>query len=161
MLIRKEQLAFFPEQQASSNGLRLTTFPQEQSIDAVEEAADKLRPVLMIGKEQFAFLTEQQSNSYELRLTKFLQEQFTDAAEELTDKLRSEVSAQIGKARGYGLLSEQEVASYVISAWLMGRNFDAVPAVQKVLAAQTSPGMKARFLEQWTNQVFEELAGGT
>jgi hypothetical protein len=106
-------------------------------------------------------LTEHGDRSYELRLTRFLQEQFADAAKEPTNRLRPDVAAQIGKARGYGLLSEQEVAIYVITAWLLGQSFDReFPAAHEVLTSPVSAELKAHFLEQWSRQMFEELAGG-
>jgi hypothetical protein len=115
---------------------------------------------LIIRKEQLAFLAEQQGHSYALRLTKFLQLQFPDAGQEPTDKLLPEVAAQIKNAQNYGLLTEQDIAHYVISAWLLGKNFDhEFPAAQEVLAAPISAEMKVHFLEHWTQQIFAELEG--
>ena len=116
---------------------------------------------MKVRSEQIAALDQHQSRDYELRLTKFLQEQFADAASEPADMLLPEVAAQIQRARGYGLLSENEIANYVISAWLLGKDFDQeFPAAKQVLRAPISGNMKAHFLEQWAKQIFEELEGG-
>jgi len=115
---------------------------------------------LKIRKQQFDVLNQQQEADYELRLTRFLRMQFADAAAEPVEKLRPEVAGQIAKARRYGLLTEQEVASYVISAWLLGQDFDKeFPAAQEVLTAPVSGNVKACFLEQWTQELFEKLEG--
>lgn len=116
---------------------------------------------MKIRKQQFDALNQQQEAGYELRLTEFLRKQFADAAVKPVAKLRPEVAGQIAKARGYGLLTEQEVASYVISAWLLGQDFDKeFPAAQEVLTAPVSGNVKASFLEQWTQELFEKLEGG-
>jgi hypothetical protein len=116
---------------------------------------------LKIRKELFDALNQQHEARYVSRLTNFLRERFPDAAQEPVEKLRPEVTAQIAKARGYGLSTEQELADYVISAWLLGQDFDKdFPAAREVLTAPISGNMKAYFLEQWTKQLFEELEGG-
>jgi len=113
---------------------------------------------LRIRKKQISFLDEQQSATYELRLAKFLQEQFSDAAQEPLVKLRPEVSVQIEKAHGYGLVSEQDIADYAVTAWLLGADFDTeFPAAKEVLTSQIPGEMKARFLEEWTKEMFETL----
>lgn len=116
---------------------------------------------MKIRKEQVTFLDEQGGKSYELRLTRFLRQQFPDAAEESEERLRPDVAVQIERAQGYGLLTEQEVATYVISAWLLGKSFDRdFPAATEVLTSSVPSGMKAHFLEHWTRQMFEELTRG-
>jgi hypothetical protein len=115
---------------------------------------------LKIRKEQLDALNRRQETDYQLRLVNLLREQFPDSAGEPVEKLRPEVVAQIAKARGYGLFSEQEIAGYVISAWLLGPDFDKeFPAAREVLTAPISGNMKASFLEKWTEELFEKLEG--
>lgn len=115
---------------------------------------------MKIRKEQLDALNRKQAADYELRVTRFLRQQFADATQEPEEQLRLQVAAQIVKARGYGLVTEQEVASYVVSAWLLGQHFDTeFPAAQEVLTAPISGNMKACFLEEWTRELFQRLEG--
>jgi hypothetical protein len=113
---------------------------------------------VIIRKQQLTFLNEHQAATYELRLTRFLREQFPEAAEVDAAELRPAVAAQICKGRAYGCEDEQDAAAYVITAWLLGTDFDArFPAARDVLASSLSGKMKARFLEEWTKEMFQEL----
>jgi hypothetical protein len=115
-------------------------------------------PPVIIRKQQLTFLNEHQAAIYELRLSRFLREQFLDAAEEDPAELRREVAGQIHKGRTYGCEDEQDVAAYVITAWLLGTDFDTrFPAAHDVLTSSLSGKMKARFLEQWTKEMLQEL----
>lgn len=113
---------------------------------------------MILRKEQLTFLNEHQAATYELRLTRFLREQFSDAAEADPAELRCEVASQIRKGRVYGCEDEQDAAAYVITAWLLGTDFDArFPAARDLLRSSLSGKMKARFLEEWTKEIFQEL----
>jgi hypothetical protein len=116
--------------------------------------------MLNIREEQLESFNQHGTHDYELRLAKFLQDRFADAAQEPTDKLHPHVAEQIEKAREYCLLSEQQVAVYVISAWLLGRDFDTeMLAVREVLTAPIPGDAKTHFLRQLTIQIFKELEG--
>ena len=115
---------------------------------------------MRIRNQQLTFLSEQQELSYEQRLTSFLQSQFADALAQPVDQLRPAVSTQIKKARSYQILTEQDIAVYVITAFLLGENFDSqFPAAGDVLTAQIPGEMKSKFLEDWTEEIFVELEG--
>ena len=114
--------------------------------------------VLRIRKDQFALFSAHQSSGFELRLAEFLQAQFADAAQIPLLTLRPEVAAQIERAQGYGVKSEQDIADYVVTAWLLGIDFDTrFPAANEVLTADLPGEMKAQFLEEWTKEMFEKL----
>ena len=113
---------------------------------------------MILRKTQVAFLDQQQSSSFERRLIAFLQQEFEGAAREPAAALQPELAVQISNARKYDLLTEQSIASYVVTAWLLGPDFDvAFPAANEVLTAQIPGEMKAAFLEAWTTELFETL----
>jgi hypothetical protein len=116
---------------------------------------------MKLRKDQLDALNRQQEIDYQVRLTDFLREQFPDAAQEPLNRLRAEVGAQIVRARSYGLFTEQEIANYVLSAWLLGQDFDQeFPAAREVLMAPISGNMKSVFLEKWTEELFKTLEEG-
>ena len=69
---------------------------------------------------------------------------------------------QYGKANGYGLSSELDAARYVITAWLLGTDFDTrFPAMQEILRdASLSPERKADSIEGFSVTLLETLQAG-
>ncbi len=76
---------------------------------------------------------------------------------------RAELRAQQRRAAGYGLRSELDVARYVITAWLLGPDFDErFPAMREVLSApQLAAADKADAIERIAATVLAELDGST
>ena len=93
-----------------------------------------------------------------LRLVQFLRNQFPDAVTAPQKELEAGVERQIKQARGHGFLAEQDIATYVTSAWLLGEEFDReFPAVAEVLESISPVDEKANWLEQFTETIFREL----
>lgn len=68
---------------------------------------------------------------------------------------------QVANANRYGLTSELDVARYVITAWLLGVDFDTrFPAMAEVLASeQLTPSQKAEALERLATTLLQTLNG--
>lgn len=73
-----------------------------------------------------------------------------------------ELRRQCERARAYGLRAELDIARYVVTAWLLGVDFDTrFPAMQQVLATdRLQPAQKADAIEKIAMAVFKELARG-
>lgn len=100
---------------------------------------------------------------FERRLAQIIIEADPSASKALSnDKGRAELRAQCGKARGYGLTTEIEIARYVITAWLMGLDFDTkFPAMAEILnSGYLSPAEKAEAIEKLTVMVLSTLKNG-
>ena len=69
--------------------------------------------------------------------------------------------AQIASARRHGMASELDIARYVITAWLLGPDFDTrFPAMAEVLASdRLTPSQKAEALERITETLLATLRG--
>ncbi len=69
---------------------------------------------------------------------------------------------QCAKARSYGLSAELDVANYVISAWMLGVDFDTrFPAMHEILLSpQLTASEKASLITQVTSVVLSELEKG-
>lgn len=115
---------------------------------------------MKIRKTQFDRLSVEAERAFEMKVADYLAERFDDARSNA--EARSHVAhVALTSSRGYGLSSEQEVATYAVSAWLLGKSFDVeFPAARKVLSADIPGALKARFLEEWTIQLFNELEVG-
>lgn len=70
---------------------------------------------------------------------------------------------QCAKARSYGLKSELEIGRYVISAWLLGSDFDErFPSINEYLrTTRLTPSQKAEAIERIATAVLSELLQGT
>lgn len=72
------------------------------------------------------------------------------------------LQAQVANARRYGMRSELDLARYVITAWLLGLDFDTrFPAMAEVLAIERlGPSQKAEALERISTTLLETLNPG-
>jgi hypothetical protein len=113
----------------------------------------RLRPAQM---RAFARASE---DRFADRLVSFLQEQFPDAAGEPRGSLRAAVVEQLGRAREYGFVTETQLTTYVVTAWLLGAEFDSdMPAARHMLRSQMhTPDDKALWLERFTEKLFRTL----
>lgn len=115
---------------------------------------------MRIRKQQMHALQRQQGIAYELRLARFLREQFPDAARESEAALIDGIRTLVANARRYGLASEQQIAIYVVSGWLLGDRFDEeFPAAKQILGADMPAEEKSQLLERFTEELFDTLAG--
>ena len=74
----------------------------------------------------------------------------------------SQLDALIARARGYGLLAELDIGRFVVTAWLLGLDFDQrFPAMQEILTEpRLSPTQKADAIEQLCTTVLDRLHQG-
>jgi hypothetical protein len=100
---------------------------------------------------------------FQSRLVAAIAEHDSNAEAELqTLEGRKELDRQCKRARSYGLRTELELARYVVTAWLLGANFDTrFPAMQQVLSTNMlqSPE-KADAIEKIAIAVLHELTEG-
>jgi hypothetical protein len=68
--------------------------------------------------------------------------------------------AQVGRARGHGFSSEGDIASYVITAWILGPDFDtSFGAMRDVLRSSMTPAARIDAMERITETVMATLTG--
>lgn len=72
------------------------------------------------------------------------------------------LQAQVANARRYGMRSELDLARYVITAWLLGLDFDTrFPAMAEVLATERlGLSQKAEAMERISTTLLETLNPG-
>ena len=93
-----------------------------------------------------------------VRVANLLGDLFPDAQDLPRDELIRSVRAQMRRAMGYGFIAEQDVASYVVTAWLLGESFDTeFPAAGQILNAPDPPEVRTARLEEWTKVLFAAL----
>lgn len=93
-------------------------------------------------------------------MTLLLHEQFPEDLPDPGDTaLQAFVKSQTEAAYAHGFAKEREVATYVLTAWMLGENFDtAIPSVAECLADATmTAGEKADWLECYTVTLFDVL----
>ena len=94
------------------------------------------------------------------RMALLLHEKYPDELPDPADpELRIFIQSQSDKARRHGFCKEREIATYVLTAWILGVDFDtAMPAVAECLATPTMPpAQKADWLEAYTVTLLDTL----
>lgn len=74
----------------------------------------------------------------------------------------SQLDALIARARRYGLLAELDIGRFIVTAWLLGVDFDSrFPAMQEILTEpRLSPTQKADAIERLCTAVLDGLHQG-
>jgi hypothetical protein len=114
---------------------------------------------MQIRKEQIETFSKEGLIRFEERIADFLQNEFPDAKEVPQGELMPVIHEQVNNSRTYGLGTEQQIANYVTTAWLLGQEFDTeFPAAQEMLtSSEYSADDKAEWLAQWTEEMFKAL----
>jgi hypothetical protein len=115
---------------------------------------------LKISKRQMEHLA---NDSLTRRIIATLRDKFpTEIDAEDPQQLSETVRDQIGLARQRGFVSEYGVATFVVTAWILGLGFDTrMPAVAECLAREDMPEEeKALWLEQYCTLLLTKLAEG-
>lgn len=115
---------------------------------------------MKIRTPQVAGLSDAGSAGFESRLAAFLNDKYPESKSIPEAQFREGIRGEITKARSYGLETEQQIATYVHSSWVLGRDFDSrfPAAAEKLPSPAYSPEQKAGWLAAWTKALFESLA---
>ncbi|QHT65638.1 hypothetical protein GXP67_02630 [Rhodocytophaga rosea] len=99
------------------------------------------------------------TDSFKSRLVDFLHESFPDSKATPVAEMKKTIHTVLQKAIGYGLDNEADLAAYVITAYVLGENFDQEIPEAKQLLQDTgyTSNQKANQLETWTRQVMQTL----
>jgi hypothetical protein len=116
---------------------------------------------MKISPEQRKTFEEVVASDLYKRLASFLRERFEDTRAVADPELVQAIRGQVERAVRYGLQSEQQLAAYVTTAWLLGKDFDETfPRIRTVLCSPAyQPDEKSDFLLTHTAQIFEALGG--
>jgi len=108
--------------------------------------------------EQMAALSEQSVSEFVDRLIDLFANRYPRIKEVPRDEMRRFVREQMARAEGYGFELEPDFGAYVLTAWVLGPEFDRQYApVQAVLNSPAySRDEKREWLMTWT---YELLAG--
>jgi hypothetical protein len=113
--------------------------------------------MLRINPQQLANIA---TSRFEQRLVRVLVETVPDAQGVIdTPKGRQLLREQCDLARSYRLLSELDIARFVITAWLIGPQFDSrIPAFTEILNdTQLTPSQKSEAIARVASTVLTEL----
>jgi hypothetical protein len=98
---------------------------------------------------------------FEARVVDFLRDQFENARAAPRRELAPGVREQIARASAHGLVTERQVVAYVVTAWILGVDFDTTfPYLRTVLDAPIDPEQKAEMLSAHTRDYISALQGG-
>lgn len=97
--------------------------------------------------------------AFEQRLASFVNERVVVHDNgPVSEQMKAWIHAQVCRACEHGFDTEQSIATYVLTAWIMGDNFDrSFPAAHCVLQSGLSPEEKADWLGSWAPVVLDRL----
>jgi hypothetical protein len=106
----------------------------------------QLETLSAIGREEFI-----------KKMMKLLRDNFVDVRSIPMHVLHDKISVQIENAKGYGLTLTQTFASYIVTAFVLGENFDKdVPKAHEILTNDTTESTKTKSLEDLVNTILAE-----
>ena len=110
---------------------------------------------MIIRRSQYDALGRCGEDTFEVRLAGILAEQFPETATDAS-QLRNEIRLQIRASRSYGLVTEQQIATYVVAACALGHDFvERFPAAEQVFASGfLSAEEKTDWLDSWVHVLF-------
>ena len=95
------------------------------------------------------------------RIRDLLRRHFPETREIPARQTDAAISRQIKEGRTYGLWTERQLAIYVLTAFLLGEDFDVkFPAANAVLRSGLEPDAKVDWVEAWSREMFDTLANG-
>ena len=115
--------------------------------------------MLKFNPDQYAQLGRA---SYLRRLIALIREHFPGHADGIDDEMLEQgLWEQTLLARRHGLEDERSAATFALTAWLLGKDFDrSMAALTRILESDLlSPTAKAQALEDFTLLLFHTLAG--
>ena len=116
---------------------------------------------MKIRSEQMREMARLASLNFETRIIAILYENYPESKAVPSDELRTGVQEQIRKAQtSYGFETEQQLANYVHSAWVLGTDFATrFPAAAERLSSRAYTTQdKSDWLAAWTKALFDALA---
>lgn len=114
--------------------------------------------MLKISPESFAAVSRPGEDAYVARLSALLRDTVPDLASEPAARLDAQVWLQVEAARSFGLISEQAIAAFVMTAAQLGPDFpDRFPAARAILTDAGTDAEKADALERFTLALFDAL----
>jgi hypothetical protein len=115
--------------------------------------------MLRIRPDQIVRLEQARSQDFANRVANFLRENVPAMQSAGTAELTKECQPLIEKARSYGLLTEREIMSYVLSAAYLGADFDvSIPIAGATLRNEFASGFeKVRQLERLTLKTLQMI----
>jgi hypothetical protein len=110
---------------------------------------------MIIRSAQFSALASESERAFVNRVLQFMHDEFPDSLDIPEPEFRNEITAQIRKAESYNLRTEQQIATYVAAAYLLGNTFDQqFPAAREVLpSALYTSDEKMEWLDSWVRAV--------
>lgn len=99
--------------------------------------------------------------TFERRVIDIIRLRYPVQSHDLTDEvLGAVITVQAKRAVEYGLVDEQSATAYVLTAWLLGEDFDTrIPILQQVLLAHDlTAAEKSKALTDFTLAAFDALS---
>lgn len=111
-----------------------------------------------ISKQAFSQFAETAESAYIRKLAGFLRANAPGMATEPDHTLLPQVAHVVARARDHGFSSERDVASFALTAALLGPDFpDNFPGAREILDMKAPAPRRAQLLKDFTCELFEVL----
>lgn len=116
--------------------------------------------MLEVSPECFEGISAVEEQRFIDRLVAFLRQQVPQMAREPQDVMVAQVRALKAEAATYDMNSERAVATYALTAALIGADFaEKFPGARKILFTKNDQDKKSQLLEGFTVTLLQELKG--
>ena len=115
--------------------------------------------MLHITDEQFAAIGKEKKDDLIIKIKDVLCRKWDEAKAIPPDEFDASLAMQIERAIYYGLTSETNIVTYMVTGFLLGENFDSeFKATEHFLSDMTvDEDTKANALQQWSSLLFNSL----
>jgi hypothetical protein len=116
--------------------------------------------MLTLSPETFARMSAVEEQRFVERVVAFLRENVPQMASEPPDAMAAQVRALKAEAATYDMTSEAAVATYALTAALIGADFaERFPGARKILFSANGEDKKAQLLEGFVVTLLQKLKG--
>lgn len=111
-----------------------------------------------ISNQAYGQFADAAEAAYIRKLAAFLRANAPGMATEPDETLLPQVAHVVQRARAFGFSSEREVATFALTAALLGADFaDQVGGAREILELQDTAARRAELLQDFTRELFEVL----
>jgi hypothetical protein len=114
--------------------------------------------MFVIKSNQIDALSATGRENFIHKMMKLLRKDYEDIRKMPLQELHDDILAQITKANKYGFHLNSSLATYIVSSFAMGENFDNdFQGAKEILLADLHEIERSKNLENWVNVIFTTL----
>jgi hypothetical protein len=124
----------------------------------LKQPQNQNRSMFTFKNSQLIALAAKGKEDFIMKMMELLRSDFDEIKTMDDSALHQEIDLQISKANRYGFTLNSTIASYIVSAFVMGENFDTdFKVASKILNSNMDEQEKCNKTEEWVTEIFSAL----